>query len=266
MKPAHEFSNWFLGTWTWAVCAFIVAPLIFVVAVSFTPLDHISLPSQGISLRWYEQMWSHTEFVGAAANSMLIAVLASCTAMVLGVLSAIASVRYRFAWLQPLRFFVTSPLFIPMVMIGLAVLTFFSTLGISSNVLRLYVGHAALTLPYVFRTVSTSLSGFDLNQEYAARNLGASALDTFFLITLPQIAPGIFAGGIFALIVSFDNVGISIFLTGSQFTTLPVELFTYASYSNDPMTAAISVVMILVSMITIGLIEWIFGLNKLMRV
>lgn len=265
MSGAHEISKPVLATWTFVVLVFILAPLVFVLAVSLTPLEYISLPTTGISFRWYVQMAERTEFLSAGLNSVILALQASVTALIVGVLGALASTRYRFALRGVVRIIAASPLFIPLVMSGLAILVFFSAVGWHDQATRLYVAHCALTMPYVFRTVSASLAGFDLNQELAARNLGASPLKAFLLITLPQIGPGFIAGAIFAFIVSFDNVGVSIFLTGAQFTTLPVELFTYASYSNDPMAAAISVMMILFSLTAIGLIEWFFGLQRLMR-
>jgi len=265
MNPSHEINKSFLAVWSWATAIFILAPLAFVVAVSLTPRDFISLPMQGISLRWYGQMLTRGEFLTAGFNSVLTALQAAATALMLGIPAALAVVRYRFPLRTTVRIVATSPLFIPMTMSGLAILIVASTIRWSNQESRIYVAHCALTLPYVFRTVSASLSGFDVNQELAARNLGASPLKAFMLVTLPQIRPGILAGAIFAFIVSFDNIGISIFLTGSQFTTLPVELFTYASYSNDPMTAAVSVAMIVVSLASVAVLERFFGLQKLMR-
>lgn len=265
MTRGHEFNRLWLTAWTSVVVVFVTAPFFFVVLVSLTPLEHISLPSGGLSLRWYAKLVENTDLLVAAWNSLLLALGAAGTALLLGVLAAVASVRSRFALLQPLRLFATSPLYLPLVMSGLAILVFSANTGWQNQALRTYIAHCALTLPYVFRTVCASLAGFDGNQELAARNLGAGPLKAFMLVTLPQIGPGIIAGGLFAFVVSFDNVGMSIFLTGSQFQTLPVELFTYASYSNDPMTAAASVAMIGFSVTAIVLVERFFGLQRLMR-
>lgn len=265
MSAAHEINKSFLAIWTWVVLTFILAPLAFVLAVSLTPLDYISLPTTSVSLRWYVQLGDRTEFLIAGLNSLLLALQASVTALVLGVLGALACTRYRFPLRNVVRLTAASPLFIPMVMSGLSILVFFSAVGWYDQATRLYVAHCALTLPYVFRTVSASLSSYDYNQELAARNLGAGPLKAFVLVTLPQIGPGFLAGAVFAFIVSFDNVGVSIFLTGSHFSTLPVELFSYASYSNDPMAAAVSVAMIAFSLAVIGLLEKFFGLQRLMR-
>lgn len=265
MRDGVTFSPKWLALWTTTVVMFVVGPLVFVLLVSLTPLNHISLPTTGISFRWYAQLAQNTDLMVAGLNSLLLAVAAAMAALFLGTTAAVASVRWRFALLQPLRLFATSPLLVPMVMSGLAILIFSANIGWQNQIARTFVGHAALTLPYVFRTVTASLAGFDPNQELAARNLGASPLKAFVRITLPQLGSGLAAGALFAFIVSFDNVGMSIFLTGAQFNTLPVELFTYASYSNDPMVAAASVVMIAVSIVSIAAVERFFGLQRLMR-
>jgi putative spermidine/putrescine transport system permease protein len=175
-----------------------------------------------------------------------------------------ASTRYRFRLRTAVQLVTIPPMFVPMVMTGLAILIYTKQPGWESEAGRLFVGHAIMTLPYVVRTVMASLAGFDPNQELATRNLGASPMRAFMLIALPQLGPRIFAGAIFAFIVSFDNVGLSIFLTGSQFNTLPVELYSYASYNNDPTSAAVSVLMILFSVVTIAALEYFFSLQKIM--
>lgn len=265
MKDGVTFGEFWLKCWTAAAIFFVLGPLVFVVLVSLTPLNYISLPTTGVSLRWYRQLADNQDLLAAGGNSLMLAFGSSIAALLFGTSAAVASVRWRFLLLQPLRLFASAPLLVPMVMSGLALLAFSATTGWQNQALRNYVGHAAITLPYVFRTVSASLAGFDPNQELAARNLGASPLKAFMLVTLPQLRSGVAAGALFAFIVSFDNVGLSIFLNGAQFQTLPVQLFTYASYSNDPMVAAASVAMIAVSVLAIAIVERFFGLQKLMR-
>ena len=265
MRAGHQIAPRFLGLWTLVVCLFILAPVFAMIAVSVTPLDYISLPRGTFSLRWYERLLQQTAFLEAGINSVVLAVESAATALVLGVLAALSIVRYRFPLREAVRLTVTSPLFIPMVMSGLAILIFFSALGWDSQPGRLYVGHCALTLPYVVRAVSASLTGFDMNQELAARNLGANPLKAFLLVTLPQLRPGLAAGTIFAFIVSFDNVGLSIFLSGAKYKTLPVELLAHVENDNDPMSAALSVVMIVLSIGVVLAAERLVGLQRLMR-
>jgi len=253
-----------MWTWTVLVCIFILAPLAVLVAISFTADEYISLPWHGVGLRWYADMLNRSDFLEAARNSALLMAEAAATAVVLGTLVAIALTRYRFPGRGLIALIASAPMFVPLVMTGLAILIMFSNYDIGGPAVRLYVGHVALTVPYVIRLVSASTTGFDWNQEVAARNLGASALRAFVEITLPQIAPGVIAGGVFALIVSFDDVGISIFLAGANYTTLPVELFAFASYSLTPMVASVSVVMIAFSALSVVLIERLFGVQRML--
>ncbi len=253
-----------LGLWCALVVLFVILPLLAVVAVSLTPRDFISLPVDDLSLRWYRRIATRSEFIRAAGNSLMLAFAASMSALVLGTLAAIAAVRYRTSFSEAVRLAITSPLFIPMILTGLAILVFTTAQGLTSQGGRLFIAHLTLTLPYVFRTVIASLTAFDMNQEYAARNLGASPLQAFMEITLPQIRPGLTAGAVFAFIVSFDDVSLSIFLTGNKFNTLPVELFAYTMNDSDPMAAAIAVLMMGASITAILVIQRVLGLKRLL--
>ena len=263
MRP-ERIVNAAMWIWTLLVCVFILAPLVVLIAISFTADEYISLPWHGFGLRWYADMLNRSDFLEAARNSALLMVEAAVTAVVFGTLVAIALTRYRFAGRGLIALIASAPMFVPLVMTGLAILIMFSNYNIGGPAVRLYVGHVALTVPYVIRLVSASTTGFDWNQEVAAQNLGASPLRAFLEITLPQIAPGVIAGGVFALIVSFDDVGISIFLAGANYTTLPVELFAFASYNLTPMVASVSVVMIVFSALSVVLIERLFGVQRML--
>jgi putative spermidine/putrescine transport system permease protein len=254
----------FLGGWTLLVSIFIIGPLLVMIAISLTADGYISLPYNGVSLRWYEDMLQQKIFFDAALNSILLALQATATAVLLGTAVALAVTRYRFPGRGLVLLLAGAPLFVPLVMTGLAVLVFFSTLGIGGPALRLYVAHVSLTMPYIVRMVSVSMAGFDWNQELAARNLGASPLRAFIEVTLPQIVPGVIAGAAFAFIISFDDVGMSIFLTGAAYKTLPVELFAFAAFDLTPMIAAVSVTMIVFSALFVLIIERAFGMQRVL--
>lgn len=255
-----------LTGWTTVIVAFILAPLVVVTAVAFTTTDHISLPTQGVSIRWFQAILDRPVFMESFLNSVKLAVAASATSLVLGLTASVALVRYRLFGRRTFESLVMSPLFVPLILTGLAILITTATLGGVSHGRRLFIGHVAVTLPYVIRTVMASLTTFDMNQELAARDLGASPFRAFRLVTLPQIGPGLFAGGLFAAIVSIDNVGISLFLSGSRYRVLPVELYSYAFYNNDPLAAAVSVVLILLSLVGVVVLQRTFGLEKLLSV
>lgn len=264
-SPPQPKPGILLSVWTGAVVLFILGPLAMVLLVSLTTRDYVSLPDEGLSLRWYANMLNHGEFVAAALHSLWLALGTAVAAVVLGLAAALGLARSQFRFRNFLRTALMAPLFVPMVLSGLAILTVYAQLGWSHQGSRLFVAHTALTLPYVVRTLTASLAGFDRGQELAARNLGAGPWIAFRLVTLPQLGPGLFAGALFAFIVSFDNVGLSLFLAGTDFSTLPVQLFSYASYNNDPVIAAVSVTMILLSIIVVMLVEKVFGLQRLMR-
>lgn len=265
MSRDYEVPRLWTGAWTGLVTVFVIGPLLMVLLVSLTARDHISMPDTGISLRWYVALAQRDDFLLAALNSLLLALAALVGSLVMGVAASVALVRYRFPFSAAIRGVLMSPLMVPMILSGLAILMVFSARGWSDQPTRLLVGHTALVLPYIVRTVSSSLYGFNRDLELAARNLGAGYLAAFRLVTLPQIGPGIFAGAVFGFIVSFDNVGLSIFLAGTQFNTLPVQLFNYASYDNDPLAAAVSVSMVVFSIVAVIVLERAVGIERLMR-
>jgi putative spermidine/putrescine transport system permease protein len=260
----HRTERWLFGLWTAVVCVFMLGPLAVMFAISITANGYISLPDNGVSLRWYNEMLGQRIFLDAAVNSIVLALQATATAVVLGTATAIAVTRYRFPGRDLILLLAGAPLFVPLVMTGLAILVFFSALGIGGPALRLYVAHVCLTIPYIVRMVSISLAGFDWNQEVAAQNLGASPLRAFVEVTLPQIMPGVIAGAAFAFIISFDDVGVSIFLTGAAYKTLPVELFASAAFDLTPTIAAVSVTMIVFSALFVLLIERLFGVQRVL--
>ncbi len=254
-----------LVLWTALVTLFILGPLVMVLLVSLTPRDYVSLPEGGPSLRWYAAMLARPEFVDAALNSLWLALAAAGSALALGLAAALGIAGRDFAGRGLLLGVLMSPLFVPLILSALAILAVFSSWGWTHQPSRLFVAHTALTLPYVVRTLVASLAALDRRQLLAARNLGAGPWRCFLRVTLPQLGPGLFAAGLFAFIVSFDDVGLSLFLTGTGFSTLPVQLFSYASYNSDPTIAAMSVTMVALSFAAVILVERGFGLQRLMR-
>jgi putative spermidine/putrescine transport system permease protein len=261
---AETFEKYALGIWTAIISVLMLGPLVVMIAISFTANGYISLPDSGVSLRWYADMLNHPEFLDAAWNSLMLAFEATITAVVLATLGSLAIARYPFPGRRAVDLLGTLPLFVPLVMTGLAILIFFSSTGMGDPAVRLYVAHVCLTIPYIMRMVSIAFAGFQWNQELAARNLGASPFRAFVEVVLPQIAPGVIAGAAFAFIVSFDEVGASIFLTGASYKTLPVELYAFASFNLTPMVASVAVTMIVFSAVFVLLIERLFGVQKVL--
>lgn len=156
-----------------------------------------------------------------------------------------------------------SPLVLPHIVLGAALLQYGASIGLVQNFPALLVGHTVIVTPFILRTLLPQFSRDQISLEEASRDLGASAWSTFFLITLPQIRSGLISGAIFAFITSFINVELSIFNTTADLNTIPVQLFNYVQYSVDPSIAAVSSITILAAIVSIILIDWLIGLNFL---
>jgi putative spermidine/putrescine transport system permease protein len=186
----------------------------------------------------------------------------SVLSVLVGLPASVALVRGRFRGRAVLNAFVMSPLLLPQILTGVALLQFFTLLGWAQSYWALLVGHVVVTAPYVIRTASATLYHFDGALEEAAQSLGASPLRAFFEITLGVIKPGVVAGAIFAFAISFDNFTLSLFLTSARLTPLPIELFAYLKYSFDPTAAAVSAFAIGVVLVLVLGIARLMGLEE----
>ena len=226
---------------------FMVAPLVVVVGASFEPRELLRFPPHGWSLRWYQAAIQSTEFVVAARTSLIVAVLATIGALLLGVPAAYALARYKFRAKAAVSALLSSPLLVPQLVIGVALLQILAVLGIGASVFTLTVGHILICLPYVVRTIHASILGLDVFIEEAASNLGATRLQIYTTVVLPIIRPALYSSILLAFLVSFDNAVISLFLVSARTTTLPIAMYSYVQYNLDPTIAAISTLLVAIS-------------------
>jgi putative spermidine/putrescine transport system permease protein len=247
---------------SWIAMLYLALPLLVVIAISFTATEYLTFPPQGLTLRWYWQVVSDPTFVEAFVVSGQLAAAATATALLLGVPAALVFARKRFPLTQALSALFLSPLVLPTIVLGVAILQYASALGFARSFLALFVGHVVLVTPYVIRTSLASLSGMEPAHEEAAQDLGATPLQTFFLITLPQIKPGVIAGALFAFINSWINVEVSIFNSTAQLVTIPVKLFNYIQFNIDPTLAAVSAVTIYIAILVVVAIDLAVGIEK----
>ena len=217
-----------------------------------------------ISLRWYRELFASRDFVESFVQSLYIALVTTVFATILGTSAAYALGRFRFRGREAVSTVLLSPLMIPGVAIGLSLNQFLSELGMARGYTALFIGHVVITVPYVARTVGAALVGVDRNLEYAAWDLGASKLRAFALITLPLLRPGLVAGALFTFITSFDELTISLFLSGTRIVPLPVRIFTYLETVVEPTAAAASAILVVLSVVTILLVEKLVGLDRIL--
>ncbi len=227
------------------ILLYLVAPVIVVVATAFTTTAYPVFPPQGFTLQWFERFLGMPEFTEAIRRSAVLALSSTMVATVLGTFSALSLARYRFRGREAMSAFMLSPILFPTIVFGLALLVFYSRIGLSGSFTGLVIAHSILTTPFVIRLVMASLSEFDPAVEEASRNLGAGWWRTFLQVTLPLIRPGVLAGAVFAFIISFDELVVTLFLAGPDMTTLPVRIYTYVEFSSDPTISAISTMLIM---------------------
>jgi len=248
---------------TWAVLVFLLAPLVVIVAASVGAGGYLTFPPQGFSLKWYAKAVTTEGFVRGFRVSFLVGLAAAAGAAVLGVGAAVAITRHRFPGKAAVEGVLLAPLVVPHIVTGIALLGLFTTLRAPYSLWRLILAHLIITVPYVVRTVAAGLHDQDPCLEEASLNLGRTHLQTFLHVTLPLILPCLLAGSIFAFIISFENYIISVFLAGPSYATLPMELYGYMQYITDPALAALSTMLLA---ITVGLmlaLDRLFGIDRL---
>ena len=250
--------RWF----TYAVYVFIYAPIAIVVLLSFTEQKVPTFPMEGFTLKWYLELVPpgvDQQIVDAFFQSLQIAVLASLGAGVVGTLAAMGMVRGEFQtrWLSSSVLYTVflSPIVVPWVVTGIAVLTLYSIIGIQGTFASVVIGHVLITLPFVVVVVASQLHGFDRTLEEAAQNLGASELRTFYEVTLPLIAPGIIASMLFAFTLSFDNFTQTFFWVGSDVQTLPIVIYSKIRTGIEPTINAVGTVIVLFSLVVAAAAE-----------
>lgn len=249
----------------YGVYLFLAAPIIVVILSSFSPTSFLKFPPDQFSLKWYANIFAAHGFVEAFINSLVLASTATFIDIIIGVSAALCITRYDFRGKEALTNFFTSPLFLPSITFGFVLLQIFSMFSGMPIFLKLFMGHTVIILPYIIRNVITSLVGFNWSLEEAALSLGATPLQSFFKVTLPLIKPGLMAGALLAFLYSLDDATLAPFLTGPTYVTLPVRMLTYMEFAFDPTLAAISTVLITLSLVGILALEKLVGLNIFLK-
>ena len=246
------------------VVAFMLAPLLIVCVVAFTPENPLSIPTTSFSLRWFRAVFAHSDFVQSFKNSLWLAFLSATMAIVIAVPAGLAIARHSFPGRDFLNGLFLSPLIIPHLVLGVALLRTFSLIGATGSFFWLALAHVVIITPYALRLVLASVEGSDRSAEQAALSLGASQLTVFRRITLPMILPGVTGGWLLAFINSFDEVTMSIFVTAPSTITLPVRMYMYATESIDPLMAAVSALMVALTAVAMLVLDRVYGLDKIL--
>lgn len=246
------------------VVAFMLAPLVVVCLVAFTPTDTLAVPWGAYSLRWFRAVFDHGDLVQSFWNSLILAALAATFSVLLAIPAGLAIARHEFPGRQAINGLLMSPLIVPHLVLGVAMLRLFALLDVRGSSLWLTLAHVVIVTPYALRLMVAALSGMDGSVEHAAQSLGASRWTVFRRITLPLMLPGVTGGWLLAFINSFDEVTMSIFITSPQTVTLPVRMYMLATESIDPMMAAVSALIVALTAVVMLLLDRLYGLDKLL--
>ncbi|MFO1221201.1 MAG: ABC transporter permease [Burkholderiaceae bacterium] len=258
-----------MNTWPWGrwlylgtvgtIFAFVIAPLVVIVWVAFFADTILTFPPGGYTLGWFARAWQLPDFASGFLTSLQVGAVATLGSLLLGVPAALAIERHPFRGRESVRQLLLSPMIVPAIVAGAAVYIYFVQVEIASGVQvaatfgGLVLAHTLIALPWTMRLVCASLATANASSEEAARSLGANAVQTFFLVTLPTIRPGIIAAAMFSFIASFSDLEKSLFLVGPGMTTLPIAIVNYLEWNLDSTIAAVATVQILI----IGAALWV---------
>jgi putative spermidine/putrescine transport system permease protein len=263
MTPIEQLGRAIMWIAALFAVIFLMTPLLVTVAVSFGSSSVFSLPPPDWSMRWYASLAGTRGLWPSLLTSVEVAAFATVVALALGTLCAIALVRGRFAGRDAIATFLVSPLMLPGLVVGIAMLQGFKAAGLREAYSSLLLAHVIITLPYVVRTVLGALSLFDFSLIDAARTLGCSYPKAILRVLVPGLGPAFLTSGMFAFLASMDNYPISIFFTDAWTKTLPIQMLQYVEENPDPTIAAISSGLVLLVVLALLVGGRLVGLRKL---
>jgi putative spermidine/putrescine transport system permease protein len=244
--------------------AFVLTPLFAVCITAFTPENYLSVPRDEFSLRWFRTLLHRTDFQRATWLSFRLAAVAATSAVIVATPAALVLARHRFIGRDALSALLMSPLMIPHVVLGIALLRYLARIGLGATFAGLAAGHVLLVTPFALRLVMASAVAMDQRIHQAAISLGAGPFVILRRVTLPLVLPGIVSGWILAFIVSFDEVAMTVFLVAPGTETLPLRMLNHIQDTTDPLIAAMSAILIAGTAAIAILLDRLYGLDRLL--
>jgi putative spermidine/putrescine transport system permease protein len=242
--------------------SFLLGPFIIIFMASFGENANLALPPQGFTLDWFANVFETSQFIDSFWVSLQLGLSSTIVSLVMGMPVAYALTRFHFAGSGMVETVFSAPILVPGLVIGFAMLNFFVLLGDMQVMTGLFIGHTAILFPYSVRVISASLRNLDPYVEDAAVSLGANRLRGFLLVVLPNMQAGIAAAFVLGFITSFNNVPVSLFLSGPGVTTLPVSMLSYLEYYFDPTIAALSTLLVIFTVVLVQTAERLLGLSQ----
>jgi spermidine/putrescine transport system permease protein len=244
------------------VLIYLFFPILIIVLFSFNSSPAISFPIRGLSLRWYRELLASQVFLSALKNSLIVATFTTLLSLSIGTLSSLALTRYQFRFKGFVQSLFLLPLSLPGLFLGIALLSYFISLNIQLSLNTVIIGHLIYTLPYFVLVASARLERFDRVLEEAAQDLGCTPWQTFWKVNFPIVAPSIIGAAMVVFALSFDEFLITFFVIGSE-STLPMLVWSMMRKSIDPRVNAISVILMVASMLLIFLMSRFVDISEI---
>jgi putative spermidine/putrescine transport system permease protein len=256
--------GWPLGLTAGLIVTFLAVPVAFVIFYSFNKTAYFRFPPHGLSLRWYGNFFRLHSFMKGAFVSLALAAVVTPLSVAIGVAASYGLVRGRFKAAALINALLMSPIIIPGVVTGIALMTMFNLIGSGWSFGNLVIAMTLVCLPFTVRSISANLHGLNASTEEAAINLGASRWTTFRRVVLPQIRPGIVGGMIFVFATVLEDVSVVIFLTSYRTSTLSIAALGYLRNKDDPTIAAMATLLVALTVGLVFVIQRVIGLEKFM--
>jgi spermidine/putrescine transport system permease protein len=252
MTKKYDLLNLAIGAAALAVMVFIYFPMLVVVAYSFNPETVNSFPLKGVSLRWYQQLFENAALLKSLRISLLIAVLGTTLALIIGTMGALAMKKYDFRLKRFLERVVLLPITLPGILTGVAMLSFFPLLGVPISLTAVVIGHTTFLICIVLTQIYARLKRLDPFIEEAAADLGAPPVRAFFKVVLPNIRTAMIGAALLAMTLSLDEIPVTFFLIARD-NTLPIEIYAMLRRGITPEVNAISTLIFMISLVTLVL-------------
>ncbi|MFV0528615.1 MAG: ABC transporter permease [Lachnospiraceae bacterium] len=246
------------------VLIIMLVPILILIPVSLSSTTYIMFPITDFSTKWYVDLFTDPEWAEALKNSLLIAFFTTLASLVLGMLITVGLRELPFKLQVPAAEYFRLPQSVPIIVTAIAVFSLLTNWKLVGTMTGLVISHTLIAIPFVVTTLTAGLSRIGRSYEMAAQNLGAGVLRAFVGITLPQLAPSLFAGGLFAFLTSFDEIAVTLFVTSPAVSTLPMKMYNGINQSIKPTLAACSTILIL--LVILGFtISAVFQLKKTIK-
>lgn len=242
--------------------AFLLLPLVAVIAASLTAGELMRVPPQGLSLKWFARFLASETFREALFLSLRVAVTTVVVTVTLATTAALCHRALTLRLGSAFRVAMTLPLLLPELLTAIGLLFFLNAIGLGKTLPGLQIGHVVIAFPFAFLAIVAALEQVDPAMEEASASLGAGGFETFRRVVLPLVKPGMLTGGLFAFIVSFDMFTISLLLKPIGGNTLPLALFDFLTYDFDPTAAAAATLSVIFAVVGVVAIERTVGLRR----